>query len=133
MNYAVIKTGGKQYRVTTGDILEIDKLLQDADSAVTFEDVLLLVSDSAVDVGKPRVAGARVVGKLLEQKKGKKIRVSKFKAKARYRRTIGFRAQLSKVVIEKIETGKVSAPASARGRLSSVQKSKKIAATKEKK
>ncbi len=130
MNYAVIKTGGKQYRVTEGDVLEIDKLPQDADSVVTFEDVLLLVSDSAVEVGKPRVAGARVVGKLLEQKKGEKIRVSKFKAKARYRRTIGFRALLSKVVIEKIETGKSSVPVSAKGRLSSGQKPTKKAVTK---
>lgn len=111
MEYAIIKTGGKQYRVTTGDVLEIDKLPQEESSVVTFEDVLLLVSDSSVKIGKPNVSGARVMAKILKQKKGEKIKVSKFKAKSRYRRTIGFRALLSKVVIEKIESGeKVSAP-----------------------
>ncbi|MEX2013150.1 MAG: 50S ribosomal protein L21 [Candidatus Levyibacteriota bacterium] len=112
MEYAVIKTGGKQYRVSAGDVLEIAKLPQDADSTITFEDVLLLVSDSAVKIGKPTLASVKVKAKLLEQKKGEKIDVYKFKAKARYRRKIGFRELLSKVVIEKIESGeKASAPA----------------------
>lgn len=111
MEYAVIKTGGKQYRVSSGDVLEIDKLPQDADSNITFEDVLLLVSDSSVKIGKPMLSSVKVKAKLLEQKKGKKIDVYKFKAKARYRRKIGFRALLSKVLIEKIESGeKASAP-----------------------
>jgi len=111
MEYAVIKTGGKQYRVSAGDVLEIDKLAQDRDSAVTFEDVLLFVSDSTVKIGKPTLPLVKVKAKLVEQKKGEKLDVYKFKAKARYRRKIGFRALLSKVVIEKIESGeKTSAP-----------------------
>lgn len=111
MEYAVIKTGGKQYRVSSGDVLEIDKLPQDTDSDITFDDVLLLVSDSSVKIGKPMLPSVKVKAKLLEQKKGKKIDVYKFKAKARYRRKIGFRALLSKIVIEKIESGeKASAP-----------------------
>ncbi len=115
MEYAVIKTGGKQYRVSAGDVLEIAKLPEPKDSAVTFEEVLLLVSDSTVKIGKPTLPSVKVRAKLLEQKKGEKIDVYKFKAKSRYRRKTGFRALLSKVVIEKIESGeKASAPKSAK-------------------
>ncbi len=102
MDYAVIKTGGKQYRVSTGDILEIDKLPQLKESVVTFEDVLLWVAGDQVKIGKPVLSDVSVKAKILEQKKGEKIRVSKFKAKSRYRRTIGFRPLLTKVVIEDI-------------------------------
>lgn len=105
MEYAVIKTGGKQYRVSVGDILEVDRLAGGKDSAITFEDVLLLVSGSQVKIGKPTLKAIKVKAKILEQKKGEKIKVSKFKAKARYRRTIGFRPLFSRVVIEKIESG----------------------------
>ncbi len=109
MEYAVIKTGGKQYRVSVGDILEIAKLEGDIASSVTFENVLLWVSDSQVKIGKPMLPDVKVKAKILEQKKGVKIRVSKFKAKARYRRTIGFRALLTKVAIESIDSGIKSA------------------------
>lgn len=101
MDYAVIKTGGKQYRVAAGETIEIDRLPEGKE--LTFDEVLLLVSDGKVKIGKPTVDGAKVKATLVEQTKGDKIRVSKFKAKARYRRTIGFRASLSKVKIEKIE------------------------------
>lgn len=105
MEYAVIKTGGKQYRVSVGDTLEVAKLEGDKESAVTFENVLLWVLDSQVKIGKPMLTDVKVKAKILEQKKGVKIRVSKFKAKARYRRTIGFRALLTKVEIESIDSG----------------------------
>ena len=103
MNYAVIKTGGKQYRVSEGDIIEVDKL-EVKENSVIFDNVLLLVSDENVGVGKPFVPGARVKAKLLDQKKGEKIKVAKFKSKVRYRRVAGFRAHLSKIQIEKIES-----------------------------
>lgn len=106
MKYAVIKTGGKQYRVTEGDVIEVDKL-EVKENLVTFDNVLLLVSDEDVQIGKPFVLEAKVKGKLLEQKKGEKIRVAKFKSKVRYRRVAGFRAMLSKVQIEKIESPKI--------------------------
>lgn len=102
MDYAVVRTGGKQYRVSAGDILEIDKLPEDKESIVTFEDVLLWVAGGQVKIGKPVLSDVKIRAKILEQKKGDKIRVSKFKAKARYRRTIGFRPLLTKVVIEDI-------------------------------
>lgn len=105
MKYAVIKTGGKQYRVSEGDIIEVDKLEVKEDQVV-FDNVLLLVTDDSVQIGKPFIIDAKVKGKLLEQKKGEKIRVAKFKSKVRYRRAAGFRAMLSKIQIEKIESAK---------------------------
>jgi len=106
MQYAVIKTGGKQYRVSEGDIIEVDKL-ELKDNSVVFDNVLLVVTDDSVQIGKPFIQDAKVKGKLLEQKKGEKIRVAKFKSKVRYRRVAGFRAMLSKVQIEKIESIKI--------------------------
>jgi large subunit ribosomal protein L21 len=106
MKYAVIKTGGKQYRVSEGDILEVDKL-DVKDDLVVFDNVLLLVSDENIQIGKPFIEDAKVKAKLLEQKKGDKIRVAKFKSKVRYRRVTGFRAMLSKIQIENIESPKV--------------------------
>ncbi len=102
MKYAVVKTGGKQYRVSEGDILEVDRL-NVKENSVVFENVLLLVSDENVQIGKPLVQNAKVKAKLLEQKRGEKIRVAKFKSKVRYRRASGFRAELSRIQIEKIE------------------------------
>ena len=116
MQYAVINTGGKQYRVSEGDIIEIDRL-EAKEGLVTFDNVLLLVSDENVEVGKPLVSNAKVKARLLEQKRGDKIRVAKFKSKVRYRRASGFRAELSKVQIEKIESAKVKeAPKKAEGK-----------------
>ena len=108
MKYAVIKTGGKQYKVTEGDVIEIDRILG-KDGKFTFEEVLLLVTDGKVTVGKPFIKGEKVEGKILEDIRGVKIRVSKFKSKVRYRRTVGFRAALTKVQIEKIGGGKTEA------------------------
>ena len=104
MEYAVIRTGGKQYRVAMGDILEIDKLPVEKDSTVTFDDILLHVVEGKVAVGGPKLADVKVRAKVLDQVKGEKIRVAKFKSKVRYRRVTGFRAQLTKVQIEKIDT-----------------------------
>jgi large subunit ribosomal protein L21 len=91
MKYAVIKTGGKQYRVSEGDVIEVDRLPQEKGN-IAFEEVLLLVNDSNVKVGKPFISGEKVEASIVEHLKGEKLRVSKFKAKARYRRTTGFRA-----------------------------------------
>ena len=101
MNYAVIKTGGKQYKVSEGDVIEIDRIAG-KDGKISFEEVLLLVNDGKVVVGKPFITGEKVEGKILEDFRGEKVRVSKFKSKVRYRRTTGFRAALTRVQIEKI-------------------------------
>ena len=102
MKYAVIKTGGKQYKVKEGDIIEVDRLSESTDKKVLFDQVLLKVTDSGVKIGEPFIKGEKVEAKLLDQIKGDKVRVSKFKAKVRYRRVTGFRASLSKVLVEKI-------------------------------
>ncbi len=110
MNYAVIKTGGKQYRVSQGDIIEVDRLSLEKDGKVIFNDVLLIATENGIKIGKPNLSGEKVEGKLLEHLKGDKIRVSKFKSKVRYRRVTGFRASLSKVQIEKIGGLKIKKP-----------------------
>lgn len=99
--YAVIKSGGKQYKVSVGDTIELQKLPGE-DSKVNFEEVLLLVDDKGIKIGNPNVK-AKVIGKVVESKKGDKVRVAKFKSKVRFRRVTGFRPQISVVKIEKIE------------------------------
>lgn len=104
MEYAILKSGGKQYRVSPGQTLEIDKIDGVKDATVELEDVLLFVSGEEVKIGKPTLPGVKVKVKVLEQKRGDKLMVEKYKSKVRYRRRIGFRAQLTKVLIEKIES-----------------------------
>lgn len=99
--YAVIKIGGKQFRVSEGDTIEVQKL-DSKDGRVELNEALLLVTDKDVKVGKPTLK-TKVVGRVLKNFKGEKIRVAKFKAKSRYRRTAGFRPLLSLLKIEKIE------------------------------
>lgn len=106
MNYAVIKTGGKQYRVSEGDVIEVDKLPVKKDDEVNFDQVLLSVLDDKVQVGMPMIPDIKVRARVLEQKKGEKIRVAKFKAKVGYRRVQGFRPLLTKIKIEKISAKK---------------------------
>lgn len=106
MQYAVIKTGGKQYKVYEGETIEVDRLSLDKDGLVSFSQVLLWVNDGQVLIGAPFIPDIKVTGKILDHIKGEKIRVSKFKAKARYRRVIGFRPFLTRVQIAKIETTK---------------------------
>ena len=101
--YAIIKTGGKQYRVQEGDSIFVEKLAADIDSEVVFDQVLAVVNDGDVNVGAPVVEGAKVTAKVLEQGKQKKIRIFKYKAKSNYRRRMGHRQPYTKVTIEKIE------------------------------
>ncbi len=100
--FAVIRTGGKQYKVSEGDVLEVEKLDVKAGDKVSFEEVLL-VADKDVKVGAPVVDGAVVEAKVVDQVKGEKISGFKYKAKARYRRRYGHRQQLTKVEIKKIK------------------------------
>ena len=101
--YAIIKTGGKQYKVAEGDTIYVEKLEAAVDDAVTFDQVLTVVTDGGVKVGKPLVDGAKVTGKVLQQGKEQKILVFKYKAKSNYRRRQGHRQPYTKVSIEKIE------------------------------
>jgi len=101
--YAIIETGGKQYRVTEGEVLKIEKLAIGEGEVVSFDRVLTVVTDDQVMLGKPLVAGAKVTGKVMGHGKGKKIRVFKYKAKSNYRRRMGHRQPFTSVLIEKIE------------------------------
>ena len=101
--YAIIKTGGKQYRVSEGDVITIEKLDVSAEGTVSFDDVVTEVKDGDVKVGTPLVDGAKVTGTVLEHGKAKKILVFKYKAKSNYRRRQGHRQPFTKVRIEKIE------------------------------
>ena len=101
--YAIIKTGGKQYKVSEGDVITVEKLAQAEGEAVVFDQVLAVVNDGDVKVGKPVIEGAKVTAKVEAQGKDRKILVFKYKAKSNYRRRQGHRQPFTKVVIEKIE------------------------------
>ena len=99
--FAVIKTGGKQYRVQEGDVIYVEKLNAEVDSNIKF-DVLLMGEGDDVTVGTPVVEGASVEGRVLAQGKAKKIVVFKYKSKKNYRKTNGHRQPFTKVEIKKI-------------------------------
>ena len=100
--YAVIKTGGKQYRVQQGDVIFVEKLNAQADEAVTFDEVLLVGDGDQAQIGTPVVAGAKVEGKVLSQVKSRKIVVYKYKAKKNERKKQGHRQPYTKVEITAI-------------------------------
>lgn len=98
MKYAVIRLQGKQYKVSEGEEVLVDKISGQAEP-----EVLLVVSEDKVSLGKPKVRGASVKVKVLkEEEKGEKLTIQKYKAKSRYRRKMGFRPQYSRLLVEKI-------------------------------
>ena len=99
--YAIIATGGKQYKVAEGDIIKVEKLGVEAGENYTFDQVLA-VSDSELKVGDPTVAGATVEASVLGEGKAKKVVVYKFKRKTGYHKKNGHRQQFTAVKIEKI-------------------------------
>jgi large subunit ribosomal protein L21 len=100
--YAVLETGGKQYRVAAGDKLEIEHLEVEAGKPVTFDRVLLVNNDGKVSVGAPTVTGASVVADVLEHKRGKKVTTFKMKRRKGYHKTIGHRQELTVVEVKSI-------------------------------
>jgi len=103
--YAVIETGGKQYRVAKGDVIEIERteLGGKARTAVQFDRVLMVSGDKGVKVGDPVVGGAKVTGKLLDEIRGAKVMVFKKKRRKGYKRLRGHRQELMRVEIQKIQ------------------------------
>lgn len=101
--YAIIKTGGKQYKVSEGDEIIIEKLEVEEGGSVTFEEVLTVVDGDNVKIGQPLVKGAKVTGSVVKNGKGPKIRIFKYKHKTNYHRRQGHRQPFTKVKIEKIE------------------------------
>lgn len=106
MEYVVFETGGKQYKVSAGDTLEIERLAVPAGENFVFNRVLLHVSGEAVEIGTPFVSGFTVAAKVVSHTKGEKIDVSHFKAKARHRRTMGHRQALTSIQITGFGTEK---------------------------
>ncbi len=100
--YAIIETGGKQYKVSQGDVLYIEKLNAQADEVVTFDKVMAVSDDSGVKFGNPTVAGATVTAKVLKNGKAKKITVFTYKPKKNEKRKKGHRQPYTKVQIETI-------------------------------
>jgi large subunit ribosomal protein L21 len=100
--YAIIETGGKQYRVAVGDRLTVEKLPVEAGSAITFDRVLMIGGEGGAKVGTPLVSGASVDARIEEQFRGPKIIVFKYKPKKRYRRRTGHRQSLTRVAITAI-------------------------------
>ena len=103
--YAVIKTGGKQYRVAPDDVLSVEKITGETGDIVQFNEVLLVASDKDVSLGAPLVSGASVAAEVVEQGRARKIIVFKKKRRKGYRRTQGHRQHLTKVKITEILTG----------------------------
>ncbi|GAB6173245.1 50S ribosomal protein L21 [Paradesulfitobacterium aromaticivorans] len=101
--YAVIETGGKQYRVQEGDVLKVEKLEANVGDTVTIDRVLLVAQDGAVKVGSPLVDGAKAMLKVVEHGKGEKIIVFKYKPKKNYRRKQGHRQPYTKVRVEALQ------------------------------
>ncbi|RMF39146.1 MAG: 50S ribosomal protein L21 [Chloroflexi bacterium] len=100
--YAVVETGGHQYRAQVGDILEVEKLPYEAGEQVVLDRVLLLVDGERVQVGQPTVPGARVLATVLGEIKGPKIRIFKYRPRKRYRRRQGHRQRYTQLRVDQI-------------------------------
>ncbi|MBL6975276.1 MAG: 50S ribosomal protein L21 [Deltaproteobacteria bacterium] len=100
--YAVIKTGGKQYRVAEGDSIDVEKLGIDVGSEIRFEDVLLIGTEDETRLGTPTVPGALVTGTVTHAGRAPKVIVYKFKKRKKYRRKNGHRQPFSRVLIQGI-------------------------------
>lgn len=109
-SYAVIETGGKQYRVSPGDVIDVEKLDREVGARVDLSSVLLVDADGDVSVGTPTVDGAKVTAEVADQFRGPKIIVYKYKAKTHYRRKNGHRQSYTRLRIRHILTGGAEEP-----------------------
>ena len=100
--YAVVETGGKQYRVAPGDVIEVEKLASEPGAQITLDRVLMVSDEAGIRVGTPIVEGARVLADVEGQIKGPKLIVFKMKPKTRYRKKTGHRQQFTRLVIKEI-------------------------------
>ena len=105
MAYAIIKTGGRQYRVAEGDTIDVDLLEGDAGQKMTFGDVLMHADGEKITHGSPSVSGASVTGEVVEQRKYKKVIAFKYRRRKGYHRTVGHRRKLTRVKIKSINLG----------------------------
>jgi large subunit ribosomal protein L21 len=105
MAYAIIKTGGRQYRVAEGDMIDVDLLDLEAGKTATFGDVLMHADGGKLTHGDPLISGAKVTAEVIEQHKDKKVIAFKFKRRKGYHRTVGHRRRLTRVKIKSISVG----------------------------
>jgi len=105
MAYAIIKTGGRQYRVAEGETIDVDLLDVEAGKTATFGDVLMYADGNTLTHGDPLIAGAKVTAEVVEQRKDKKVIAFKFKRRKGYHRTVGHRRKLTRVKIKSISIG----------------------------
>lgn len=97
--FVIVTIAGKQYQVAKGDVLSVSRLDGEIGDSITFDRVLMVIDDKKTKVGTPTVKGATVKAKIVAQEKGEKINVRRFKSKVRYRKSIGFRPQITKIEI----------------------------------
>jgi large subunit ribosomal protein L21 len=108
MTYAIIKTGGRQYRVAEGDTVDVDLLDVDAGKTATFGEVLMFADGKDVTHGDPLISGAKVTAEVVEQRKDKKVIAFKYRRRKGYHRTVGHRRKLTRVKIKSITGGSKS-------------------------
>jgi large subunit ribosomal protein L21 len=103
--YAVIKTGGKQYKVAQGDILKVERLRADEGAKIDLTEVLMIADGDNVTIGKPCIAGASVSAQVKSQGRGPKVKIIKFKRRKHYQRQAGHRQAYTELAITGINTG----------------------------
>ena len=103
--YAIIRTGGKQFRAEPGQTIKIPSLSAEVGETVTFDDILVTSTDDGINVGAPTVSGAKVTGEVVEHGKGKKVIVFKWKRRKNYRKKQGHRQKFTAVRIDEITAG----------------------------
>src|SRR5437879_10697412 len=108
MNYAIIKTGGRQFRIAEGDTIDVDLLDVEPGKTATFGDVLMFADGKGVTHGSPLISGAKVTAEVVEQRKDKKVIAFKYKRRKGYQRTVGNRRKLTRVKIKSITGGSKS-------------------------
>jgi large subunit ribosomal protein L21 len=114
MRYAVIEAGGKQFVAREGETIDVDRMTVEPGQKIDIQEVLLVVDGAEVRVGAPLVEGASVAATVVEQRRGPKVLVFKYKAKERYRRRQGHRQQLTRLAVDRIEVPGMAAAAEER-------------------
>ena len=105
MAYAILKAGGKQFKVAEGDIIDVDKLDLEAGAETTFGDILMHADGDKLTHGSPLIGGASVIGEVVEQFKAKKVIAFKYRRRKGYHRTVGHRQKLTRIRIKSITLG----------------------------
>jgi len=105
MDYAIIRTGGKQYRVSPGDVIHVEKMDGEVGAEIAFTEILLAQAEGGIQIGSPLVNGIQVIGRVLDQGKRKKILVYKKKRRKNYRRRYGHRQPVTTVQVTAIQAG----------------------------